>query len=195
MVAAQTHRFTVSEYHRMSELGILSPTERTELINGEIITMAAKGTAHTSATTRTKKLFELALQDQATIRVQDPIRLNDFSEPEPDVVIAVSDSLDYSTHHPTPEEVLLVIEVADSSLKYDLEVKAPLYAAAGITEYWVLDVIERQLHSFRQPAEGRYQWQTILADALEIAPLAFPAVIVKITQMLPPVVPETVQVK
>ncbi|MEO0457059.1 MAG: Uma2 family endonuclease [Cyanobacteria bacterium P01_A01_bin.114] len=186
MVAIQTRRFTVDEYIRMSELGILAPAERTELVNGDIITMAAKGTAHTSATTLTKTVFELGLQNQAIIRVQDPIHINNYSEPEPDIVIAARDLLAYSTHHPAPDEVLLVIEVADSSLKYDLETKAPLYATAGIHEYWVLDVIERQLHVFRQPADGRYQEHSILADTLEAAPLAFPELIIQISLLLPP---------
>ncbi|MEM8805803.1 MAG: Uma2 family endonuclease [Cyanobacteria bacterium P01_G01_bin.38] len=186
MVAIQTRRFTVEEYIRMSELGILAPAERTELVNGEIITMTAKGTAHTSATTLTKTVFELGLRNQAIIRVQDLIYLNDYSEPEPDIVIAVQDLLACSTHHPRPDEVLLAIEVADTSLRYDLETKAPMYAAAGINEYWGLDVIERQLHVFRQPADGRYQEQSILAETLEVAPLAFPDLIVPISQMLPP---------
>lgn len=163
MVASQTRRFTVDEYTRMSELGILAETEHTELINGEIVTMVAKGFAHASATTRIKTIFELALQNQAIIRVQDPIRLSNHSEPESDITIAACDPLAYSTHHPSPKEVWLVIEVADSSLKYDLETKAPMYAAAGIEEYWILDVIERQLYTFRQPKDGRYQAQTPMA--------------------------------
>ena len=186
MVAAQTRRFSVDEYLRMSELGILTPAERTELINGEIIAMAAKGTAHVSATTRTKTLLEISLHTQAIVRVQDPIQLNDFSEPEPDIVIAKCDRLAYSTHHPHPDEVLLVIEVADSSLKYDREVKAPLYAAAGIQDYWILDVIDRQLYTFRQPVDGHYQEQMILAAMLPVAPLAFPALTLEIAEMLPP---------
>lgn len=149
MVAAQTRRFTVDEYLRMSELDILAPTEHTELVNGEIIAMAAKGTAHVSATTHTKTLLEIGLHRQAIIRVRDPIQLDDFSQPEPDIAIVKCDRLGCRTHHPRPDEVLLVIEVADSSLKYDREVKASLYAAASIQDYWILDVIDRQLYTFR----------------------------------------------
>ncbi|MGD1951418.1 MAG: Uma2 family endonuclease [Leptolyngbyaceae cyanobacterium] len=186
MVAVQTRRFTVNEYVRMSELGILAPDERTELINGEIITMIAKGFAHAAATTRTKTLLELALHRRVIIRVQDPIQLSEHSEPEPDIVIAKSDLLAYGTHHPRPDEVLLTIEVADSSLKYDLETKAPLYAAAGIQEYWVLDVVERKLYTFRQLENGHYQAQGILAETLEISPLAFEDLTIQIADMLPP---------
>ena len=187
MVALQTRRFTVAEYYRMSELGILSPTEQTELINGEIIPMIAKGTAHTSAVLRTQEIFQEGIRRRAFVKVQDPIRLNDYSEPEPDIVIAARDPMAYSTHHPCPEEVLLVIEVADSSLKYDLETKAPMYAASEISEYWVLDVIERKFYTFCEPAEGSYQRQSILADTLEAAPLAFPDLTIAIATMLPPI--------
>ncbi|MBW4550694.1 MAG: Uma2 family endonuclease [Aphanocapsa sp. GSE-SYN-MK-11-07L] len=186
MVAVQTRRFTVSEYHRMSELGILVPTERTELVNGQIIAMAAKGTLHTSAVLLTQDLLSDRLGKRVFVKSQDPIRLNDDSEPEPDIVLAVRDPLAYSDHHPTAAEVLLVIEIADSSLKYDLETKAPLYAKAGISEYWVLDVVERKLHVFRQPGELEYQRQTILAETLEIAPLAFPDCAIAIRDLLPP---------
>ena len=154
MVASQTRRFTVDEYNRMSELGILTATEHTELVNGEIITMIAKGFAHASAVLRTQECFQEALGRRIFVRAQDPIRLSNHSEPEPDIVIAARDPLAYSTHHPSPDEILLVIEVADSSLKYDLKTKAPLYAAAGIKEYWILDVMERQLYTFRQPKNG-----------------------------------------
>ncbi|MEM0980679.1 MAG: Uma2 family endonuclease [Cyanobacteria bacterium P01_H01_bin.58] len=100
--------------------------------------------------------------------------------------LAKCDRLTYSTHHPRPDEVLLVIEVADSSLKYDREVKAPLYEAAGIQDYWILDVIEHQLYTFRQPMNGHYQEQMILAATLQVAPLAFLALKLAIADMLPP---------
>ncbi|MEM6253641.1 MAG: Uma2 family endonuclease [Cyanobacteria bacterium P01_D01_bin.156] len=186
MVASRSRRFTVDEYMRMGELGILAANERTELIDGEIIPMIAKGFAHTSATLRTQECWQLALGKQVSIRVQDPIALDNYSEPEPDIVIAKRDLLDYSTHHPAPDEVLLVIEIADSSLKYDLETKAPLYAAAGIQEYWVLDVVERQLYQFRQPQNGRYQAQSILAETLVASAMAFEELRVAISDMLPP---------
>ncbi|MEM1252921.1 MAG: Uma2 family endonuclease [Cyanobacteria bacterium P01_H01_bin.21] len=186
MVAVQTRRFTVNEYVRMSELGILAPDERTELIDGEIITMIAKGFAHASAVLRIQECWPDALRQGVFIRTQDPIRLNNHSEPEPDIVIAKRDPLAYSTHHPRPEEVLLIIEVADSSLKYDLETKASLYAAAGIQDYWVLDVVERKLYTFRQPEKGRYQAQSILTEALKISPLAFEDLTIQIADMLPP---------
>ncbi len=186
MVAAGPKRFTVNDYHRMSELEILSPTERTELINGEIITMVAKGTAHTSAVLVINRLLSNLLGEKAFIQCQDPVQLSDRSEPEPDIAVVRLDPLAYSTRHPTPEDVLLLVEVASSSLQYDLEVKAPMYAAASIADYWILDVIERELHVFRQPAGDRYQSHSVLAAALSITPVAFADLEIQISQMLPP---------
>lgn len=147
--------------------------------------MIAKGFAHTSAVLRTQECFQ-ALGRRVFVRAQNPIRLDNYSEPEPDIVIARRAPLAYSNHHPNPDEVLLVIEVADSSLKYDLETKAPMYAAAGIKDYWILDVIERQLYTFRQPKDSRYQAQSILAETLEVSPLAFDELIIQIADLLPP---------
>lgn len=186
MVAAGPKRFTVDDYHRMSELEILSPTEHTELINGEIVVMAAKGTAHASAVLLTHQLLTKLLNWQLFVRCEAPICLNDRSEPEPDIAVVQLDPLAYSTRHPTPEDVLLLIEVASSSLQYDLEVKAPLYAAAGIADYWILDVIERELHVFRQPVGNRYQSHSVLAAALSITPIAFADLEIQISHMLPP---------
>lgn len=193
MFVVQPRRFTVHEYHRMSELGILTAGERTELIDGQILTMAAKGTAHSSATNRIKSRFELGLFERnltrsAIVRVQDPIHLSDHSEPEPDIVLAVADPLDYSLHHPTAAEVLLLIEVADSSLRYDLEVKASVYAQANIADYWVVDVVDRQLHLFRQPATDGYQLQMTLAATFTVTPIAFPDWTIEISDLLPPMV-------
>ncbi|MGB3298407.1 MAG: Uma2 family endonuclease [Phormidesmis sp.] len=186
MISVQPKRFTLKQYHDMSELGILSPTERTELINGEIVTMAAKVTAHTSAVLVTHHLLIKFLSERAFVQCQDPIQLSDRSEPEPDVAVVKLDPLAYSTRHPAPEDVLLLIEVAGSSLKYDLENEAPIYAAANIADYWILDVIERELHVFRQPANGRYQSHLVLASALSISPLAFNDLEIQILDMLPP---------
>ncbi len=186
MVAVNLKQFTVDDYHRMSELEILSPTERTELINGEIVVMAAKGTAHASTVSVINRLLIRLLGEEAFTRPQDPVQLNDRSEPEPDIAVVRLDPLAYSTRHPAPEDVLLLIEVASSSLQYDLEVKAPMYAAAGIADYWILDVIERELHVFRQPAGNHYQSHSVLAAALSIMPIAFAELEIQISDMLPP---------
>ncbi|AFY99714.1 Uma2 family endonuclease [Calothrix sp. PCC 6303] len=178
--------WTVAEYHRMAEAGILEDGERVELLEGKIIWMSAKGTAHSSAVRRTYKLLEKCLGDFASISSQDPITLNDKSEPEPDISVVKIDPLDYADHHPTPSEVYLIIEVADSSLKFDCETKGKAYSEAGISDYWVLDVVKRQLYVFREPTSQGYQNQIVLdADGI-VSPLAFPNFQIQIQQMLPP---------
>ena len=153
--------WTVEEYHQMAEAGIFHPEERVELIAGQIIRMSAKGTAHGSAVGRTDKLLQNRLGEQAWIRIEQPVVLDDFSEPEPDVAVVRIDPLDYADHHPTPSEVYLIIEVADSSFKYDRETKAKAYARSGIADYWVLDVIDRKLHVFRESTQEGYQSEVI----------------------------------
>ncbi len=127
--------WTVEEYRRMAETGILDQDERVELLFGKIIWMSAKGTAYRSAVGRTDYLLKEALKNRAWVSVQDPITLSDRSEPEPDIAVVKIDPLDYADHHPVPSEVYLIIEVADSSLKFDCETKGKAYAQAGINDY------------------------------------------------------------
>lgn len=178
--------FTVKDYHRMAESGIFDPDERVELLAGQIIKMTAKGTAHSAATTRTEKLLENRLGEQVLVRVQEPVQLNDFSEPEPDIAVVIPDDSYYEDHHPTPLEVYLIIEIADSSLNRDLEFKATIYAQSGIIDYWVLDVNERQLNVFREPSQNGYQSEVILRDEATIFPLAFPNCLIIVREMLRP---------
>jgi Uma2 family endonuclease len=180
--------WTVEEYHRMAETGILDEDERVELLFGKIIWMSAKGTAHSSAIARTNKLLQNGLGNQAWISIQDPITLNNRSEPEPDIAVVQIDPLDYADHHPTPSEVYLIIEVADSSLKFDCETKDKAYAQAGIVDYWVIDVVNRQLYVFREPNEEGYQSQVIWGEDGMISPLQFPDLQIAILEMLPPVI-------
>jgi Uma2 family endonuclease len=180
--------WTVSDYHRIAEAGILKVGERVELLEGKIISMSAKGTAHSSAVRRTYKLLERGLGSFACISSQDPVTLNDRSEPEPDISVVKIHPLDYADHHPTPNEVYLIIEVTDSSFKFDCETKGKAYSQAGISDYWVLDVVKRQLYVFREPTPQGYQNQIVLdADAV-ISPLEFPDFQIHIQQMLPPVI-------
>ena len=175
---------SVQDYHRMAELGILRPDERVELLNGQIIQMAAKGTAHGAAITRTRLLLEQRLGSGALLRLQDPIHLDDRSEPEPDIAIVLPNSTYYEDHHPTPQEVFWLIEIAASSLKFDCEVKALAYAQSSVAEYWVLDVNEFKLHVYRSPSASGYQSKRILAEEMEIAPLAFPNCLIIVKEML-----------
>ncbi|MEG4352275.1 Uma2 family endonuclease [Microcoleus sp. LAD1_D3] len=181
-------KWTVKEYHKLGEMGFFHPEERVELLSGNIIKMSAKGTAHTSATRRTASVLSDLLGNQAAVYTQDPIALDDNSEPEPDIAVVRIDPFDYATHHPTPSEVYLIIEVADTSLAYDREIKAKIYARSGIADYWVLNVGDRQLHVFREPTENGYQSEVILGETASISPLEFPAFNIAIQAMLPPLV-------
>ncbi|BCL36420.1 Uma2 family endonuclease [Nostoc sp. MS1] len=183
----QLRLWTVEEYHRMAEAGIFGADERVELLEGKIIWMIAKGTAHRSAVGRTDYLFKNRLGKQAWVSVQDPVKLNDRSEPEPDIAVVKVDPLDYADHHPTPSEVYLIIEVADNSLKLDCEAKAKAYSQAGIQDYWVLDVVNRQLHVFREPTSEGYKSEVVLAEDAVITPLEFPDLQIVVLEMLPPV--------
>jgi Uma2 family endonuclease len=124
------------------------------------------------------------------VRSQLPITLNNFSEPEPDIAIVKLDPSDYDDHHPTAADIYLIIEVADSTLKTDLEIKSLLYAQNGISDYWVLDLNHRQLQVFREPTEQGYQQQFILEDDASIQPLTFSQITIPIAKMLRPKIDE-----
>lgn len=178
--------FTVKEYHRITDSGILDPDERVELLAGQIVKMAAKGTPHSAATTRTEKLLENRLGNLALVRVQEPIQLDDLSEPEPDIALVIADPLYYEDSHPNPSQVYLIIEIADTTIRQDCGLKARLYAQSGIADYWVLDVNNRQLHVFREPSQNGYQSELILSDRGSVSLLAFPNVTIAVAQMLRP---------
>jgi Uma2 family endonuclease len=178
--------WTVEEYHRMAEAGIFHPAERVELIGGQIIKMIAKGTAHTAAVRRTARVLRNLLENQAEVYTQDPIQLDDFSEPEPDIAVVRLDPLDYADHHPTPAEIDLIIEVSDTTFKYDRETKAKAYAKSGIADYWVLNVNERKLHVFRELTQDGYQNEVIFSEESSVLPLQFPTLVIVIQEILPP---------
>ena len=181
--------WTVAEYHRISELGILDADGRTELIDGQILLMTAKGTPHTTALRLLASLFDDLFNNDRSIYIitQDPIQLNDLSEPEPDLVIVKGTVLDYTEHHPYPKDIHLVVEIADSTLKQDCQVKDKLYAKAGIAEYWVVDIKNRQINIFRNPTPTGYAHHLILNEPNDFSPLAFPQISIELTSILPPV--------
>jgi Uma2 family endonuclease len=147
-------RFTIAEYHRLAELGFFKEDDRVELIKGEIINMAAKGTPHSVCETRLERELYKLIGDRATLRGQQPITLSNYSEPEPDRVIAKNRDDDYLANHPSPSDILLLIEIADSSLKYDQEVKLPLYAEAGISDYWIFNLVDNYLECYSEPYQA-----------------------------------------
>ena len=150
------HRITVDEYYRMAEVGLLAPEARVELIDGVIIDKAPIGSRHAGTVTRFDRLLLRAVGDQAIVRVQQPVRLSRSSEPQPDVSLLRPRPEDYTRAHPRPEDALLVVEVSDTTLRYDREVKVPLYARHGIPELWIVDLVGGQMHFFRSPQAGKY---------------------------------------
>ncbi|CBN55082.1 MULTISPECIES: Uma2 family endonuclease [Kamptonema] len=186
MTLLEIRLFTVQDYHQMIENGILNEDEKVELLAGQIVKMAAKGTAHNAAVKRTVELLQDLLGRLVLISVQDSIQLNDNSEPEPDIALLMRDPLYYEDRHPTPSEIYLIIEIADTTLRKDCGIKATIYAQSGITDYWVLDVNDRQLHVFREPSQEGYQSELILADRMSISPLHFPDTSFMVSAMLRP---------
>jgi len=149
------HRITVSSYHKMAETGILSETDRVELIEGEIIDMAPIGSRHAFVLTRLARLFTLAAGERYWVSTQNPVRLDEHSEPQPDLALLKPGN--YMDRLPSPEDVLLIVEIADSSIDYDRGVKLDLYARHGIPEVWLLDLSGNRLYLHRKPADGQYQ--------------------------------------
>ncbi|NER94839.1 MAG: Uma2 family endonuclease [Symploca sp. SIO1B1] len=186
-LALDIRLINVAEYHCMADAGVFHPEERVELIAGQLVKMAAKGTAHTVTLRRINRLFtRLSFQIEVMVQIQDPIVLDDYSEPEPDLALLRLEPREYIDAHPTAADTYLVIEVADSSFKYDSETKAKLYAQSNIADYWVLDVVKRQLHVFRQPSNQGYQSEVILTEDDSISPLQFPEIKISIQEMLAP---------
>lgn len=151
--------FNVSEYYRMAEAGILTEDDRVELLDGEIIKMSPIGSSHAACVKGLNQLIQQLLGQTVLVSVQDPIRLNDFSEPQPDVALLRPRADRYAQAHPTPAEVLLVIEVSDTTVQFDRNVKVPLYARAGIPEVWLIDLQQNTIEIYAQPAGGVYQVQ------------------------------------
>ena len=139
----------------MMEAGILSESDHVELIDGEVIEMSPIGSRHAACVDRLNKLLNKL--DQVIVRVQNPIRLDDFSEPQPDITLLRARDDFYAQGHPLPSDVLLVIEVADSSTEFDRAVKLPLYAEALIAEFWLVNLPDEKIELFSHPSSGSYQ--------------------------------------
>jgi len=168
----QPHRYTTADYHRMAEAGIIAPDVRVELIQGEIIDMTPIGSGHAGLVKHLNKIFIQTVGDAVVVGVQDPVVLDDFSEPEPDLALLRFREDFYTKSHPRPEDVLLTVEVADTTLQYDREIKLPLYAHAGIPEVWLVDVAAKRVTVYSLPEEGSYTEQVNLDDLNRVEVLA-----------------------
>src|SRR2546423_6539954 len=151
------HWFTVAEYERMGEAGIFAADDRVELIEGEIVEMSPIGKRHAACVDMLAELLRDQLQHSVTIRVQNPIQLDDYSEPQPDIAILKRREDFYRQALPQPADVLLIIEVCDTTLEYDRQIKLPLYARAGIPEVWLVNLTDEQIETYAQPAGDAYQ--------------------------------------
>jgi Uma2 family endonuclease len=167
-------RFTVEEYERMGEVGIFDPADRVELLDGEIVTMSPIGPKHAGVVNGIAEHLIVRLAGRATVIVQNPLRLLPRSEPQPDLVVARFRRDFYRSAHPTAEDVLLVIEVADSSLRTDRAIKLPIYARQGIVEVWIIDLATDVVHVHTDPVDGAYREVRTVRSGELLTPRAVP---------------------
>jgi Uma2 family endonuclease len=187
--------FTVKEYHLLEDLGFFTEDDRVELINGEIIQMSPKGTPHTTCSRNLLRELAALVAGQAELQCQDPISLPSKSEPEPDFAIVKKRADNYLSGHPKPSDILLIIEIADSSLQYDQEEKLPLYAAAGISDYWIFNLVDNHLEAYSEPLQelqGKFGYRVkriILANETVTLP-CFPDLSLDLSKIFPGLIGE-----
>ena len=190
MTAVTAKRFSIAEYHRLGELGFFEPDDRVELIRGEIIIKAAKGTFHSVCNSLLLGELYALLGKRAIVRGQEPITLSDDSEPEPDVAIASNRADRYLSSHPEPADILLVIEVSDSTLKYDRRTKLSLYAESGISDYWIFNLVDIQLEMHSEPYQkqrGGFDYRVkrvVLPNEVVVIP-GFPELSMDLSSVFP----------
>lgn len=181
------YRWTVEAYHKLMELGVLEG--RNEILDGEIIDKMGQNPAHANALKRLMRVLA-ALFSLDLLWIQSPITLsapdNVYSEPEPDIAVTLQSEDAYAGRHPGPEDLQLVVEVSDTTLRTDLIVKTHLYARAGIAEYWILDLNARQLHVYRAPHNGEYSAVMIHTETESVTPLASSGASIAVADILPP---------
>lgn len=177
-------RFTVEDYHKMAEIGVFKPNEKNELINGEIILMSPIGKRHAACVSRVSELFFSRLATVASVRVQNPITLDDFSEPQPDISLVKRRSDFYQERHPQPADIFLLVEVADTTIDFDLSVKIPQYCQSGIEEVWLVDLNQNCIRVYRTPTPNGYQLIQLFTAEQTLTLGAFPEVKINIKEIL-----------
>lgn len=180
----QKKRFTADDYQRMGRAGILSEDDRVELIDGEVIDMTPIGPRHNAAVNRANRAMVMAVGDSAIVQVQGSVRLDVYHEPQPDLVLLRPRVDYYASQLPGPVDILLVVEIAESSLEYDRDVKARLYAASGIPEYWLVDLDAACISSCSAPQEGSYRTLRQYNRGQSLAPQLLPDCIVTVDALL-----------
>ena len=178
------HRFTVSEYYRMADAGIFGEDDRVELLDGEIVEMAAIGSRHAGCVNRLNSFFVQRLGRRAVVAVQNPVRLGDLSEPQPDLALVRPRPDDYGGGHPHPGDVLLLMEVADTTAAWERQHKLPLYASGGVGEVWLVDLAAPAVEVYRRPEGGVYGEVQVVGGGEVLSPLAFPDVALAVADLL-----------
>ncbi|HXH81655.1 MAG TPA: Uma2 family endonuclease [Candidatus Tectomicrobia bacterium] len=173
-VEVRRRLFTVEEYHRMAEAGIFHPDERLELIEGEIVRMAPIGPRHAGCVINATRLFVTRFADRAIVSPQNPVVIQPRSEPQPDLLVLRPRAVSYSREHPTPDDVLLAVEVAETTVRFDRLVKARLYARARIPEFWLLLPPDGAVEVYRGPTADGYASAEVRSSRETVSPLAFP---------------------
>lgn len=184
VVQVSTKKFTVHDFYRMGEAGIFSEGDRVELLEGEIVEMTPIGSCHAACVSRLNRMLTSQLGQTAIVSVQNPIRLNDQSEPQPDITLLRPRPDFYKGGHPQPDDILLVIEVADSSVNLDRGTKLPLYAKAGISEVWIVDLTGLTVETYRQPSAQGYESISQLNDSEHVTSEFFPALKISVKEIL-----------
>ena len=182
-----TRRFSVGEYHRMGDVGILGCDERLELISGQIVVREPIGVRHASVVDRLNRLWTSRLGERAIVRVQSPVQFPEVdSEPQPDILLLRARDDFYAAGHPHASDVLLLIEVADTTLRLDRKVKIPLYAAVGIGEAWLCDLVADRVEIYSRPVGGTYSAAQTLDREQTVVAAAFSDIVVAIEDLLGP---------
>ena len=176
--------FTVKEYHLMVDAGILKEDDRIELIKGEIVRMSPIGRFHAACVRRLIRLFSQLLGELAILDVQDPVELDNLSEPQPDITLLQPKADFYRSGHPQPQDILLIVEVADTTVESDREVKIPLYANSGIVEVWLVNIPAECIEVYRQPSVNGYQSMQVFGRGQCIIVAAFPDVNFTVDEVL-----------
>ena len=184
-IVAEPYRFTVAQYLAMGEAGILKKEDRVELIDGVIVAMAAAGNRHLATVDRLNRMMGRAAGDRAIVRVQGAIDLHERSRPEPDLALLRERADFYESESAGPDDVLLLIEVSDSSVNYDRYDKLPRYARAGIPEVWITVLPERIIEAHTEPAGGRYTQMRTFRSGDTISPACFPDIALPVSEILP----------
>lgn len=177
---------TAAEYEQMIAAGIFNEDDRVELLEGVMVATSPKGMKHATSTDRASRYFIRLLGDRVIVRNQNPILLNDYSEPEPDLVLAAPEEHEYAYRHPTPADIRLILEVADTTLAYDRNRKGSSYAASGIVQYLILNVNEMEIEDYREPSADGYRRKQTYTAGESFNLVAFPDIRIKVSDLLPP---------